>query len=93
MTKQNKYSGKAWAKPNRGSKTRHMAKHPLGKVELPWHYDQMVENFGSKMDAYHESKIAQHAEKEEGVVLNIVYDKEEDIPKGPRESGYDIYQK
>ena len=90
MTKQNKYSGKAWAKPNRGSKTRNMAKKELGKVELPWHYNQMVETFGSKMDIYHQAKIEQHKEKEEGVVLNIIYDKEEDVPEGPREVGYNM---
>jgi hypothetical protein len=76
MTKQNKYSGRNWFRLNRGSKTRHMAKSPLGKAELPWHYQQMVENFGTTMDAYHEKKIAYQEElplvkQEEGVTYKI----------------------
>ena len=80
MTKQNKYSKKSWLKPNRGSEERHMAKSRLGNMELPWQYELKVEEFDSNMKVYHETKMEQHAKKDEGVVLNIVYDKEEDIP-------------
>lgn len=93
MTKRNKYSKKAWLKPNRGSKNRNMAKHPLGAVELPWHYHQMVEKFDANMKEHQKTKIENTAKQEEGVILNIVYDDEKDVPKGPREFSYNMDQK
>ena len=72
MTQQNKYSKASWMKLNKGSKERRMAKHPLGKAELPWHYHQMVENFGTNMDEYHKAKIEQRQEQEEGVTYKII---------------------
>jgi hypothetical protein len=63
MTKQNKYSKKSWLKVNKGSKERRMAKHPMGKLELPWHYNQMIENFDDNMREYHKSKIEQRQEE------------------------------
>jgi hypothetical protein len=72
MTKQNKYSKKSWLKPNKGRKERRMAKHPMGKLELPWHYQQMIETFDTNMAVYHQSKIEQRQEQEEGVSYKIV---------------------
>lgn len=93
MTKQNKYSGRNWFRLNRGSKSRRMAKSPLGKPNLPLHYELMVEKFDKNISEYRKDKMEQYAKKDEGVVLNIVYDDEKDMPPGSKEFSYNMDQK